>query len=255
MELNGKVVVVSGGASGLGEATVRAVVAQGARAAILDVTEGAGHKLAEDLGEPAIFCPADVTDEGSVKAAVEAATQAFGTVHVAVSCAGVATPGKVLGKEGPPPIESFERVVAINLVGTMNLIRWAAAQMARNSPDEDGERGVLINTASIAAFEGQYGQAAYAASKAGVVGMTLPIARELASLGLRVVTIAPGIFETPMLAGMSEKVLDSLRNMALFPKRLGKPAEFAMLVRQVVENPMLNATVIRLDGGVRMAGR
>ena len=181
--------------------------------------------------------------------------EAFGGIHVAVNCAGVATPGKVLGKEGPLPIAQFNQVIQINVVGTMNVIRLAAEQMVKNEPNADGEKGVLINVASIAAFEGQYGQAAYAASKAAVAGMALPIARELGGLGIRVMTIAPGIFETPMLSGLAAKVQESLGKMALFPQRLGRPVEFAMLVGHIIENSMMNAEVIRLDGGLRMAGK
>jgi NAD(P)-dependent dehydrogenase (short-subunit alcohol dehydrogenase family) len=179
----------------------------------------------------------------------------FGAIHGAINCAGVATPAKVLGKEGPMPINQFNQVVQINLVGTMNVIRLAAEQMAKNRPDQNDERGVVVNTASVAAWEGQYGQAAYAASKAGVVGITLPIARELAGYGIRVVTIAPGLFETPMIAGMPDKIRESLYKMTLFPKRLGRPIEFAALVSHIIENPMLNGEVIRLDGGMRMAGK
>jgi NAD(P)-dependent dehydrogenase (short-subunit alcohol dehydrogenase family) len=219
------------------------------------VVEEKGRHLAGELGDSALFCRMDVTDETSVRAAIRSTVDRFGAVHAAISCAGVATPGKVLGKEGPMDIQSFNRVVQINLVGTMNVIRFAAEQMVRNPPNEDGERGVLINTASIAGYEGQIGQAAYASSKAGVIGVTLPIARELAQHGIRVVTIAPGMFETPMMAGMSEKVRESLLAITLFPKRLGKPAEFARLVAHIIDNPMLNGECIRLDGGVRMGAK
>jgi NAD(P)-dependent dehydrogenase (short-subunit alcohol dehydrogenase family) len=211
--------------------------------------------LASELGEATLFCKTDVTDEESVRTAIDNAMDAFGAVHVAVNCAGVGTPGKILGKKGPLPLEQFQRVVNINLMGTLNVIRLTAEKMLLNAGNEDGEKGVFINTASIAAFEGQIGQAAYAASKAAVVGMTLPIAREFADYGLRIVTIAPGLFETPMAQGLPEKVKESLVSMIPFPRRFGKPAEFASLVRQIIENPCLNGTTIRLDSAIRMAAR
>jgi 3-hydroxyacyl-CoA dehydrogenase / 3-hydroxy-2-methylbutyryl-CoA dehydrogenase len=255
MEIKNGVAVVSGGASGLGEATVRYLLARGAKAAILDFAEERGEKVAAELGQDVLFCKTDVTDGGSVKAAIDRTMETFGAVHFAVNCAGVAPGAKVLGKEGPMDIARFNQVVQINLIGTMNVIRLAAEQMNKNRPNADGEKGVVINTASIAAFEGQFGQAAYAASKAGVAGMTLPIAREFADYGIRIVTIAPGLFETPMMAGMPPKVYEGLINMTLFPKRLGKPVEFAMLAAQVIENPLLNGETIRLDGGLRMQAR
>ncbi len=255
MELEGCVALVSGGASGLGEATVRHLVQSGSRVSVLDLGEEGGEKIASELGEAVVFCKTDVTHEESVKAAVHKTMDKFGAIHAAISCAGVATPAKVLGKEGPMPITHFNEVVQINLIGTMNVIRLAAEQMVRNAPNADGERGVVVNTASVAAWEGQFGQAAYAASKAGVVGVTLPVARELAEHGIRVVTIAPGLFETPMLAGLADKVKESLYAMTLFPKRLGRPIEFAKLVSHIMENPMLNGEVIRLDGGIRMGAR
>ena len=255
MEIKGCIALVTGGASGLGEATARELVGGGAKVSILDLDEGGGEKLSSELGEAVIFCKTDVTDERSVQEAVKKTVEAFGTIHVAVNCAGVATPAKVLGKEGPMPIERFNQVIQINLIGTMNVIRLAAQQMNQNDPNEDGEKGVVINTASIAAWDGQLGQAAYAASKAGVVGMTLPIAREFGAYGLRIMTIAPGIFETPMIAGMPDKIKDALRGMSVFPKRLGIPVEFAKLVRHIIENTMLNGEVIRLDGAVRMSAK
>ena len=255
MELEGSVAVVTGGASGLGEATVRTLVAGGAKAAILDFSAEKGKGLAEEMGNDVIFCDTDVTDEKSVQGAIEKTAEAFGAIHIAVNCAGVGTPAKVLGKEGPMAMEQVRRVVEINLMGTMNVIRLAAETMVANSPNLDGEKGVVINTASVAAFEGQIGQAAYSASKAGVVGMTLPIAREFAEYGMRIVTIAPGLFMTPMLAGLPENVQESLNKMIPFPKRLGRPAEFAALVRHIVENAMLNGEVIRLDGSLRMAAK
>jgi 3-hydroxyacyl-CoA dehydrogenase / 3-hydroxy-2-methylbutyryl-CoA dehydrogenase len=255
MEIKDRVALITGGASGLGEATVRTLLEKGAKASILDFAEDRGQKVAAELGPRVIFCKTDVTDERSVQSAIDKTIAAFGAIHFAVNCAGVATAGKILGKEGPLPIAQFNQVVQINLIGTMNVIRLAAAQMVKNSPNDDGEKGVMINTASIAAFEGQFGQAAYAASKAGVAGMTLPIAREFAGYGIRIMTIAPGIFWTPMLGGMPEKVKESLINMALFPKRLGRPVEFAMLATHIIENPMLNGEVIRLDGGLRMGAK
>ncbi|MBA4393715.1 MAG: 3-hydroxyacyl-CoA dehydrogenase [Desulfobacca sp.] len=255
MEIKERVALVTGGASGLGEATVRYLLARGAKASILDFAEDRGQKVATECGPQAIFCKTDVTDEKSVQAAVDKTMGAFGAIHFAINCAGVGTAGKVLGKDGPMPIAHFNQVLQINLVGTMNVVRLAAVQMVKNTSNDDGEKGVVINTASIAAFEGQFGQAAYAASKAGVAGMTLPIAREFAGYGIRVMTIAPGIFGTPMLGGMTEKVQESLINMALFPKRLGLPIEFAMLAAHIIENPMLNGEVIRLDGGLRMGAK
>lgn len=255
MEVKNAVAVVTGGASGLGEATVRLLVGLGAKAAILDVAEDKGAALVSELGGGAIFCNTDVTDEKSVQGAIEKTLGAFGAVHIAVNCAGVATPGKVIGKEGPLSIAAFNKVVQINLIGTMNVIRLAAAKMLANTPNADGEKGVVINTASIAAFEGQVGQAAYAASKAGVVGLTLPIAREFADYGIRIVTIAPGLFWTPMVEGLPEKAKESLRKMMPFPKRLGRPPEYARMVKEIIENPMLNGATIRLDAALRMAAR
>jgi len=255
MEIKDRVALITGGASGLGEATVRYLLGKGAKIAVLDFAEDRGQKIALELGSSVRFFKTDVMDEKTVQAAVEQTMQAFGAIHVAVNCAGVATPAKVLGKEGPMPIAGFNQVIQINLIGTMNVIRLTAEQMIKNTPNEDGEKGVVINTASIAAFEGQFGQAAYAASKAAVVGMTLPIAREFAGYGIRVMAIAPGIFGTPMLSGLGEKVQESLINTTLFPKRLGRSIEYARLAAHIIENPLLNGEVIRLDGGMRMAAR
>ena len=255
MELSNTVAVVTGGASGLGAATVRAFCARGARAAILDLSRDIGEALARELGDGAIFVEADVTDAESVAAAVARARSQLGGVHILVNCAGVGTAGKVLGREGPLPLDQFTRTVMINLIGSFNAIRLAAAVMVANEPNAEGERGVIINTASIAAFDGQVGQAAYAASKAGIVGMTLPIAREFAQSGIRVVTIAPGTFDTPMLARLPEEVRRSLGEQVPFPSRLGRPEEFAALAVHIVENPMLNGETIRLDGALRMAPR
>lgn len=255
MELNDKVVVVSGGASGLGLAGVRLLLQSGAKITIMDVDDAKGKQVAEELGNQVIYCHADVTSEESVQEAVDKTIEAFGSIHVAINCAGVGTPAKVLGKNGPMNLDFFNRVVQINLTGTMNVIRLAAAKMVENIPNDDGEKGVVINTASGAAFEGQIGQAAYSASKAGVVGMTLPIAREFADYGIRVMTIAPGLFRTPMLEALPEKVQTALGQMVPFPKRLGEPWEFARLARDIVENPMMNGETIRLDGAIRLAAK
>ena len=256
MKLEGAVAIVTGGASGLGEATVRMLVASGARAAILDRPQSPGEQLAKELGaERAVFTPADVTSGDEVAKAVARAKDAFGAVHIAVNCAGVGVAMKTVGKQGPMPLEMFTKVIEINLIGTFNVIRLAAAEMVKNEPNDEGERGVLINTASIAAFDGQIGQAAYSASKGGVVGMTLPIARDLASVGIRVCTIAPGTFDTPMLALLPKEARAALGAAIPFPSRLGRPSEFAALARHIVENPMLNGETIRLDGALRMAPR
>jgi 3-hydroxyacyl-CoA dehydrogenase / 3-hydroxy-2-methylbutyryl-CoA dehydrogenase len=253
MKLEGAVALVTGGASGLGEATVKAIITRGGRAAILDRPNSPGDKLASDLGaDRAIFVAADVTREDQVKNAIEQTVAKLGTVHVAVNCAGVGAAMKTTGKAGPMPLDVFEMVIKINLIGTFNVIRLAATQMLKNTPNDDGERGVLINTASVAAFDGQIGQAAYSASKGGVVGMTLPIARDLARDGIRCVTIAPGTFDTPMLAMLPEPQRQALGAQIPFPSRLGKPAEFAILACHIVENAMLNGETIRLDGALRM---
>jgi 3-hydroxyacyl-CoA dehydrogenase/3-hydroxy-2-methylbutyryl-CoA dehydrogenase len=248
-------VVVTGGASGLGEASVRSLCALGARVAIFDIAVERGEKLAAELGPNCIFVPTDVTSDEASRAAVEKAVAAFGTINVAINCAGVGDPGKVLSKKGPMPLAFFNRVIQINLVGTFNIIRLAVEQMVKNAPNGEGEKGVIINTASAAAFDGQIGQPAYSASKAGIVGMTLPIARECADYGIRVMTIAPGLFETPMMAGLPESVRVQLAQTAPFPKRLGRPAEYAALVHHIIENAMLNGECIRLDGAVRMTAR
>ena len=255
MQIAEHVFIVTGGASGLGAATARMVVAAGGQAVIADVNRAPGEALAQELGAAARFVAADITDEASAQAVVAEAEAAFGGLHGLVNCAGIAIGEKVLGRDGPHALASFARVIAINLVGTFNMIRLAAAAIAKGAPGVDGERGVIVNTASVAAFDGQIGQAAYAASKAGVAGLTLPIARELARNGIRVVTIAPGLFETPMMAGLPAEVQASLGSAVPFPSRLGRPEEFAAMVRAVCENPMLNGEVIRLDGALRMAPR
>ena len=255
MNIDNHVFLVTGGASGLGAATARMLVAAGGRVAIADLNREAGEALAAELGPAVRFVVTDVADEASGRAAVESTASAFGTLHGLINCAGVAPAEKVLGKEEPPGLATFAKVVQINLIGVFNLVRHAATIMAGNEPSETGERGVIVNTASVAAFEGQIGQAAYAASKGGMIAMTLPIARELSRNGIRVMTIAPGVMETPMLLGMPQEVRDSLGRMVPFPPRLGKPTEFASLVRHIVENAYLNGEVIRLDGAIRMGAK
>ena len=255
MTLDGLVALVTGGASGLGAATVRAFSDAGARVAVLDRPQSDGEAFARSFGGRALFAAADVTKAEDVEAAIRRTVESFGVLHVAINCAGVGTAMRTLSKAGPMPLELFAKAIEVNLIGTFNVIRLAAARMAGNTPNAEGERGVIVNTASIAAFDGQIGQAAYAASKAGVVGMTLPIARELASLGIRVVTIAPGTFDTPMLATLPEPQRQALAATIPFPRRLGRPEEFAALARHVVENAMLNGETIRLDGALRMAPR
>jgi len=248
MRISGHAFLVTGGASGLGAATAEMLTKAGANVVIADLR---GESSEENIR----FVQTDVTDEGSVQAAVEAAREAFGGLHGVVNCAGVAIAEKVLGREGPHALESFSKVIQVNLIGTFNVIRLAAEAMSRNEPTPGGERGVVVNTASVAAFDGQIGQAAYAASKGGVAAMTLPISRELARSGIRVMTIAPGIFDTAMLAGLPEDARESLGKQVPFPSRLGRPDEYAALVRHIIENEMLNGEVIRLDGAIRMAAR
>ncbi|WJF89676.1 3-hydroxyacyl-CoA dehydrogenase [Paraburkholderia bonniea] len=249
MELHGNVFLITGGASGLGAATAQLFAQHGGKVVLADLNQEAGQALAQQLG--GVFVKCDVSREEDAQQAVAAATQ-LGTLRGLVNCAGIAPAIKTLGKEGPHPLEAFTRTLSINLTGTFNMLRLAAAAMAQNEPNAQGERGVVVNTASVAAFDGQMGQAAYAASKAGIAGMTLPIARDLSRNAIRVMTIAPGIFETPMLLGMPQEVQDALGAMVPFPPRLGKPAEYAMLVKQIFDNPMLNGEVIRLDGAIRM---
>ena len=255
MQLEDRVFLVTGGASGLGAATVRAFHAAGARVVIADISVERGQALATELGERTAFCRTDITSEADAQAAVDLAVRRFGGLQGLINCAGVGPAWKVLGKDGPHPLEAFVRTVTINLVGVFNMSRLAAEAMAKGMPSADGERGVIVNTASVAAFEGQVGQAAYAASKAGVVGLALPMARELARYGIRVNTIAPGLFLTPMMAALPQEVQDSLGKSTPFPPRLGQPAEFAAMARAVVENVMLNGEVIRLDGAVRLAAK
>lgn len=255
MNIHDKTFLITGGASGLGEATARMLVTQGARVVLADLNQQAGDSLVQALGQGARFCQTDVTDEAQMQAAVDTAVSAFGHLDGLACCAGIAPGEKVLGKEGPHRLGAFAKAVQINLVGTFNAIRLASEAMAKNTPDAGGERGVIVCTASVAAFDGQIGQAAYSASKAGVVGMTLPIARELARYGIRIMTVAPGIFETPMLKGLPQAAQDSLGQQVPFPSRLGRPAEFAQLVQSIIENAMLNGEVIRLDGAIRMASK
>ena len=250
MQIKDSVFIVTGGASGLGAATARLLAAHGGKVVIADVNK-AGEAVAKEIGGR--FQETDVSSEASARAAVELAGSAFGGVHGLVNCAGIAIGEKVLGKEAPHALASFARVININLIGSFNMIRLAADAMSKAAPNAAGERGVIISTASVAAYDGQIGQAAYSASKGGIVGMTLPIARELARFGIRVMTIAPGIFETPMLLGMPQEVQDALGKMVPFPSRLGKPAEYAALVKHIAENEMLNGEVIRLDGAIRLA--
>ena len=253
MDLNGKVAVITGGASGLGHATVVRFVNHGARVAIFDMNEELGNQVAAELGDKVIFCKVNVADEDSVKAGVAATMDAFGAIHINCNYAGIGNAAKTIGKDGPFPLAEFNKVIQVNLVGSFNVLRLCAEQMSKNEPvTADGARGVIINTASVAAFEGQIGQAAYSASKGGIVGMTLPIARDLANFGIRVNTIAPGLIETPLLRGLGEKVCEALGNMVLSPRRLGKPEEIAHLAQSIVENDYINGEVIRMDGGIRM---
>jgi NAD(P)-dependent dehydrogenase (short-subunit alcohol dehydrogenase family) len=257
LQIEGRVFLISGGASGLGAATARLLAEGGARVLLFDLNESAGNALADEIGEASRFVAGDVADETQVRAAVGAARDAFGRLDGAVSCAGIGAAMKTVSKGKAHPLEAFAGVVRVNLVGTFNVIRLVAEAIVASSEPEgaDDERGVLVNTASIAAFDGQIGQAAYAASKGGIVGMTLPIARDLARSGIRVVTIAPGLFDTPLLAGLPREARESLERQIPFPSRLGRGEEYALLVRHIIENPMLNGEVIRLDGALRMAPR
>jgi 3-hydroxyacyl-CoA dehydrogenase/3-hydroxy-2-methylbutyryl-CoA dehydrogenase len=255
MRISDATVVVTGGASGLGKATVERVVAGGGRAVILDLGRSAGAEVAAGLGKATLFTPADVTSADEVTAALDAAVGRFGAIHAVVNCAGVAIAEKTLSRRGPHDLGSFTFVIQVNLIGTFNVIRLASARMATNTPNEEGERGVIINTASVAAVDGPGGQAAYSATKGGIVGMTLPIARDLADQGIRVCTIAPGLFDTPLMAMLPEAARVSLGKQVPFPSRLGRPAEYAALACHIMENPMLNGETIRLDGAIRMAPR
>jgi NAD(P)-dependent dehydrogenase (short-subunit alcohol dehydrogenase family) len=253
MRLDGRTVLVTGGASGLGGATIDMVVAAGGRGVIVDVNEQTGQAAASRLGNAVRFVRTDVTSDTDMQRAIDVAVKEFGGVHGLVCAAGVGTVGRVLPKEGPQPLDHFARTININLIGTFNAIRLAAAAMAANEPNAGGERGVIVTTASVAAYDGQIGQAAYSASKGGIVAMTLPIAREFARMGVRVMTIAPGTFDTPLLAGLPDAARESLAQQVPFPSRLGRPEEYAALVRHIFENEMLNGETIRLDGAIRMA--
>lgn len=254
MKTAGKVALVTGGASGLGEACVRKLAAEKAQVLIVDMDEAKGNALAEELGTAGtLFVKADVTSSEQVSQALQLAEQRFGYLHIAINCAGIGAAAKVVGKNGPMPLDQFNKIIQVNLVGTFNVIRLAAQLMMENELEANDGRGVIISTASIAGFEGQIGQAAYAASKGGIISMTLPIARELAQHGIRVMSIAPGIFDTPMMASLPEKVRQQLGDSVPFPKRLGTPPEFALLALHIIENPMLNGSTIRLDGALRMA--
>ncbi len=255
MKIENSVFVVTGGGSGLGAATAQMIVEGGGKVVLADVNREAGEATAARLGAGAVFAATDVADEASAKAAIDQAVSVFGALQGLVNCAGVAPAEKVLGREGPHRFDSFARAISINLVGSFNMMRLAAEVMSKAAPNAAGERGVIVSTASVAAYDGQIGQAAYAASKAGIVGLTLPAARELARFGIRVMTIAPGLMETPMLKGMPQDVQDALGKMVPFPQRLGRPDEFAALVRHIVENEYLNGEVIRLDGAIRMAAK
>ena len=255
MKLQGSTFIVTGGASGLGAGSARALAADGASVVLADTNATQGAVLATELGGGARFVPVDVTQEAQVQAAVDCAVNTFGRVDGLINCAGIVLGERVLGRDGPHRLDAFRRVIEVNLIGTFNAIRLVAAAMAKNVPGESGERGVIVCTASVAAFEGQVGQAAYAASKAGIAGMTLPIARELARSGIRIVTIAPGIFDTAMVGGFDDALKDSLAAQIPFPSRLGRPDEYAALVKHIVENQMLNGETIRLDGAIRMAAR
>ncbi|WP_404461954.1 3-hydroxyacyl-CoA dehydrogenase [Sutcliffiella horikoshii] len=252
MNIQNCVAFVTGGASGLGEATVRNIVSKGGKAVVADLAEERGGILKEELGESILFVKTDVTKEEHVSKALDKGIQTFGYINTVVNCAGIGVAQKVLNRKGPHSLDDFSKVISINLIGSFNVIRLAAERMKENEPNAEGERGVVVNTASVAAFDGQIGQAAYSASKGGIVGMTLPIAREFASFGVRVMTIAPGLFHTPMFDSLPAEARDSLGKMVPFPSRLGYPEEYAQLVQSIIENPMLNGDTIRLDGAIRM---
>jgi NAD(P)-dependent dehydrogenase (short-subunit alcohol dehydrogenase family) len=255
MQIENSVFLITGGGSGLGAATARLLAERGAAVVVADINAGAGDQVASAIGDRARFIQTDVTDETAVQRAIDTAHQTFGGLHGVVNCAGVAPAERVVGRGGPHTLEAFTRTIMVNLVGTFNVIRLAGMAMQHNQPGPSDERGVIVNTASVAAYDGQIGQAAYAASKGGIVAMTLPIARELARFGIRVMAIAPGIFETPLLGSLPQEAQDSLGKQVPFPARLGQPPEYAALVAHIVENQMLNGEVIRLDGAIRMASR
>ena len=253
MVIQGNTFFITGGGSGLGAASAKTLAKAGANVILADINEQSGRATQQAIGPNAIFIKADVTDPKSVSQALIKASEVYGPIHGAINCAGIAIAAKTVGRDGPHGLEDFDRVININLIGSFNVLRLAAAQMTENTPNGNSERGVIINTASVAAFDGQIGQIAYSASKGGIVGMTLPAARDLARYGIRVMTIAPGIFDTPLLAGLPEKARISLGEQVPFPSRLGKPEEYGLMVKQIIENPMLNGETIRLDGAIRMA--
>lgn len=255
MQISQHTFLITGGASGLGEGTARRLAGLGANVVIADVNEAEGQSLAKELGEQAAFAVTDVTSPESAQAAVDLAVARFGALHGLVNCAGILGAARIVGRDGPHDLALFQKVIQVNLIGTFNMLRLAAAAMSKNEPNTEGERGVIVNTASISAFEGQIGQAAYAASKGGVAALTLPAARELSRFGIRVVAIAPGIFATAMMQNAPDTVRNSLAEQAAFPPRFGRPDEFAQFVQQAIENPMLNGSVLRLDGAVRMAAK
>lgn len=255
MKIQDSIALVTGGASGLGEATVRNIVQNGGKAAILDLSEERGNRLVKELGENAIFFKTNVTSEEDVQKAIDGTIARFGCINTVVNCAGIGNAEKTVSRGKAHGFESFKKVIEVNLIGTFNVIRLAAEKLVENQPDAEGERGVIINTASVAAFDGQIGQAAYSASKGGVVGMTLPIARDLAKSGVRVVTIAPGLIETPLFGTLSDKARTALEAQVPFPSRLGRPSEYAQLAQSIIENVLLNGETIRLDGAIRMAPR
>lgn len=253
MKIERKTAIITGGASGLGEAAARMLIKNKARVVLLDLNEAAGKALAEELGEGAAFIKTDITVAGEVEAAIAFALEKFQRIDIVINCAGIAPGSKIAGKKGPHSLDLFRKTMEINVIGPFDVIRMAADKMLANELNDEEGRGVIINTASIAAFDGQIGQAAYAASKAALVGMTLPVARDLSADGIRICTIAPGLYKTPMMAGLPENVQEALGKMVPFPSRLGKPQEYAMLVQQIIENPMLNGETIRLDGAIRLA--
>lgn len=255
MKITGQVFLITGGASGLGAGTARRLTASGANVVLADLNQTAGEGLAAELGNQAVFAATDVSSESSAQAAIDLALTRFGALHGLVNCAGILGASRIVGREGAHDLGLFQKVIQVNLVGTFNMLRLAATAMAKNEPNAEGERGVIINTASIAAFEGQIGQAAYSASKGGVAALTLPAARELSRFGIRVVAIAPGVFETAMMQAAPDTVRQSLVDQSVFPARFGRAEEFALLAQQIVENPMLNGSVIRLDGGMRMQAK
>ncbi len=255
MKLDKVTALVTGGASGLGKASAKSIISSGGKVAIIDLDEEKGNNLEKEMGDNSVFIKADVSSEDDIIKAIDIAINRLGPINTVVNCAGILKAGKTVGKKGPFKMESFEKVIKVNLIGTFNVIRLAAAKMAENETTEDGERGVIINTASIAAYDGQMGQIAYAASKGGIIGMTLPIARDLASLGIRNVTIAPGVFDTEMMAGVPDEVRETLISQIPFPKRFGIPEEFAEFVLSIIQNKMINGDTIRLDGALRMPAR